>query len=286
MRIPDEVLECVVFLGAKDIDGRVRQLGTGFLFGREIGIGDLEARYLATAKHVIEGILSISADATVYVRFNRSDGTSQVIPAAASAWMFDEDPNVDIAVATVSLDQPMFQSRIVPESLIATDDIIVSEEIGIGDDVFLTGLFVNHFGDKRNVPILRTGTISAMPGEPILVNTMGGLTYIDAYLVEARSIGGLSGSPVFVRTDGMRGNTFIPGLRFWLLGIMRGHWDTKFQVEDAVVPNHLVGEAVNMGMSIVVPASKLIDITNHPTLLELRKQQAEYQRQQKAEAPE
>ena len=66
------------------------------------------------------------------------------------------------------------------------------EEIGIGSEVYFPGLFVHHHG--RNEPIVRGGIVSSMPTEPVLTE----FGEIHAYLAEARSVGGLSGSPVIV----------------------------------------------------------------------------------------
>jgi hypothetical protein len=49
------------------------------------------------------------------------------------------------------------------------------------------GLFSEHQGAERNIPIVRVGNIAAMPEEPVLTTSWGA---IDAYLIEARSIGG------------------------------------------------------------------------------------------------
>jgi hypothetical protein len=74
----------------------------------------------------------------------------------------------------------------------ATDEVIETEAIGIGDEVFMVGLFRNHLGRDRNEPIIRVGNIAAMPTDPIRSQVYGDMR---AILVEARSIGGLSGSP-------------------------------------------------------------------------------------------
>ena len=56
------------------------------------------------------------------------------------------------------------------------------------------------------------------------------------YLVEARSIGGMSGSPVFVRQtlsmqiarkSGPAVTGFMPGTGETLLGMAEGHWDIR-----------------------------------------------------------
>jgi hypothetical protein len=61
---------------------------------------------------------------------------------------------------------------------------------------------VQRAGSTRNIPIVRTGVIAAMPAidEPFVRK---GEEY-HAYLAEMRSIGGLSGSPVFVFLDRTR----------------------------------------------------------------------------------
>jgi hypothetical protein len=77
-----------------------------------------------------------------------------------------------------------------------------SNKVGIGDEVFLTGLFKFHKGKGRNVPVLRTGNISLMPDKGQLVNSSVG--EIEAYLVEIKSTTGLSGSPVFIMFGDLR----------------------------------------------------------------------------------
>jgi hypothetical protein len=100
---------------------------------------------------------------------------------------------------------------------------------------------------------------------------------MEVYLAEGRSIGGLSGSPVFVRPTtrivglgNEQGPQSVFGVGgFHFLGLMRGHWDLPLGVD--------VGhaEAVNMGISIVVPAKKILETLYHPELVALRNQQDE-----------
>jgi hypothetical protein len=81
-----------------------------------------------------------------------------------------------------------------PNAMVATEEVVAERNIGTGDEIAIVGLFRSHYGRERNVPIVRIGNISAMREEPVFTRYAG---YIDAYLIEARSIGGLSGSPVF-----------------------------------------------------------------------------------------
>jgi hypothetical protein len=98
------------------------------------------------------------------------------------------------------------------------------------------------------------------------------------YLAEGCSIGGLSGSPVFVSHTIRLGGTatehgehqYISGLgRPHFLGLMHGHWDLPIgaEVDQA--------EAVNMGISIVIPAKKILEVLYHPELVALRERQDE-----------
>jgi hypothetical protein len=54
---------------------------------------------------------------------------------------------------------------------------------------------------------------------------------------------------------------------FHFLGLMRGHWDLPLGVQVGQ------GEAVNMGISIVVPAKKILETLYHPELVALRDKQ-------------
>ena len=87
------------------------------------------------------------------------------------------------------------------------------EKIRVGSPVGLTGLFVHHHGSSRNIPIVRSGNIAAMTDEP--VSTRRGL--MTAFLVEVRSIGGLSGSPVFAEGVAETG----------VIGLVHGHFDQR-----------------------------------------------------------
>jgi len=110
-----------------------------------------------------------------------------------------------------------------------TPALIEREGIGLGDDVFVVGLFSRRAGQARNIPIIRVGNIVAMPEEPI--KTATGLQ--DAYLIELLSIGGLSGSPVFTYLGGIRRDSPVDreitvtarAGAIHLLGLVHGHWD-------------------------------------------------------------
>jgi hypothetical protein len=265
VRVPDEVLKCVAFLAYEGPNGG-RLAGTAFLLSIAIPDTDRMAVYVVTAKHVIDGIREHATTPYVYIRMNTHEGGSRAVQTPIAAWLsHPDDPFVDVAMIAWVPSNDIFDYQVLAESMIATDEVIQARGIGVGDEAFLTGLFSNHFGTHRNIPIVRVGNIAAMPDEPVRTDFAGTQVAIDAYLLETRSIGGLSGSPVFVVTTGMRGGTpRMGGPQFYLLGLMHGHWDVRFSLADAVIPNGVQAEAVNMGIAIVVPASKILEVTNRP----------------------
>jgi hypothetical protein len=104
------------------------------------------------------------------------------------------DPTVDVAVLPCNIEPEMDVLSISTKhfwSPSANGD----QKIGIGDEVFFPGLFTYAPGHRRNIPILRHGNLAMLPDEPIQVDS----GFAEVYLIEARSIGGISGSPVFVR---------------------------------------------------------------------------------------
>jgi hypothetical protein len=158
----------------------------------------------------------------------------------------------------------------------------IRHSIGIGDDVFTVGLFTYHAGTQRNMPIVRYGNVAMLPDEPIQV----GDGFAEVYLIEARSIGGLSGSPVFVRkttslpiTSEHLTERKLDGLgRLFFLGMMRGHWDIN--ESDLNKPSfiHDRRRGVNLGIGMVVPAAKILEVINHPDLVALRAHREEESR--------
>ncbi|MCK5577053.1 MAG: trypsin-like peptidase domain-containing protein [Dehalococcoidales bacterium] len=249
--------------------------GTAFFVSAPLDIPDHHDCYLITAKHVIEGIKEKSIDQKVYVRMNLKSAPAKFVQAPIEKWLFHpEEANVDVAIFNWIPQQDIYDYRIVPINMAATEDVIKREEIGVGDDVFLTGLFVNHYGLERNIPIIRVGNIASMPEEKVRTEKLGD---IDAYLVEARSIGGLSGSPVFAYLGAMRriGNKVQMGRQgplFYWLGLMHGHFDRSKLELDNLVEDSLINLKINMGIAIVVPVWKVIEVINQEIFMKRREE--------------
>lgn len=97
--------------------------------------------------------------------------------------------------------------------------------------VIITGLFSYHHGNKKNLPIVRTGTIAMIPDEMILTEKFGNM---EGYLIECRSISGISGSPVFVlkpTSIELNGHQVLTSrVSLYLLGLIHGHWDNSYMM--------------------------------------------------------
>lgn len=275
MRVPDEILKSVVFLCTKSTtEGQERfdYRGTGFWVSvpSQAHQGVLSP-YLITAKHNIEKAQQDGQD--LYIRLNRKGGGADHLPVKAE-WTFPEKEGVDLALIPWAAPDA-FDVKAIGIELFATDAVFQKEGIGIGDELFAVGLFTQRHGSRENQPIVRSGVIAAMPTEP-LQDPNTGFEY-DAYLAEIRSLGGLSGSPVFVGLPGIHMPPMIKRAfekYYYLLGVIRGHWDLrKKQTELDFASDDL--EQVNMGIATVTPIQEL-EIMLNPA--ELRKQRARQDR--------
>jgi hypothetical protein len=283
--VEDEIRECVAFVYCNYPDGK-RPIGTAFFLATRIEGTDRFWVFTVTAKHLLRKIKKHSVDQRVHLRLNLRD------PARIKASVGKEDLNEDTAwmdsrldmwmshpsdetadVAVLPIAPPdVFRFRSFDIASSATPEVIRKEGIGVGDEVFIVGLFSNHVGRARNIPIIRIGNIAAMPEERVSTENFGD---IEAYLIETRSIGGLSGAPVFAHLSPVRVHDQAikiaadGGGIFRLLGLIHGHFDVKHTNRAT-----LTDEKINMGIAIVVPVSKIIDTINRPEVLEMKKKHA------------
>ena len=252
------------FLGRKPNHGDIKPVGTVFFVSRSIVGTDSLFVYAVTARHVLDKI-GEAGGYQVFLRLNIRGQGATWVEAKLQEWAFHpDDSSVNVAVRKVDFDQS-FDHKVYPIESMVGPEILQEHAIGIGDEVFLVGLFSQHYGTERNIPIVRVGNIAAMPEEKII----SGNYILDAYLVEARSIGGISGSPVFVYPGPTRPINGVVrlmggGSSFYLLGLMHGHWDGSASNLDLVVEDVAGRNQVNMGIAIVVPASKILETINQP----------------------
>jgi hypothetical protein len=273
MRLPDQVLNTVCFIAKSAAMDTYR--ATGFIVSVP-GAHENAHLYLVTAKHVAAAV----ASEPFIIGFNNKQGTKgrfevNYDPSFPHRWWdHPTEPNaVDVAVFPFapteyhSLDVEWIHYP----NMFATPEIIASEGIGIGDEIAVIGLFTRFPGTKRHFPIARIGNLAMLPSERI---PLEGFDPMEAYLAEGRSIGGLSGSPVFVRQTVNTTVTIHKGKpvpfagigQIYFLGLIHGHWDLPKSIEKTSQ-----AEAVNMGISIIVPAQKVWEVVNHPELAEQRR---------------
>jgi hypothetical protein len=287
MLVPDDVLKNVLFIGTKH-DGTFRPRGTGFIvIYEEHGH---QFMHLVTAEHVIFNMIQRGSE--IWCRANLINGDAQEFFVGKDGWRFHPDHSTDVAVCPFNpkvydIDYVSFAVN-GHQSVAGTADILRREKIGLGEEVFIVGLFRDHHGVNRNIPIIRVGNIAMLQGEPVFTKYVG---YTDAYLIEARSIGGVSGSPVFISMPPFRvvdgAVVATEGLQYYLLGLVHGHFDVRSINEDTVVDIDTADRgSINTGVGIVIPVEKILETLRHPDLMSLRQQRADKFRNAKGATPD
>lgn len=292
MRVPDILLNSAVFLSYDYIESGITKRdrsSTAFLVSVPATLpllSHVQHNYLVTAAHLVK---DKPVSTTYYAELPMGDGERvRTQMGAQIGWHFHPEPATmqntsDVAVlplTTLSLDH--ISSFILPISLFLTDEVIQRPHpqghgnlIGIGDEVFMIGRFSPpHSVTAPDDPILRMGTVSMMEGK------LRSRAYImDGYLVELHSLTGMSGAPVFVRETLPDGKG-----SFYLMGLMHAHYSSTLRDIDDIVfdfdeqrtkaqkTERTGADPINIGIAIVVPANKILETLNQPTLVEMRLQ--------------
>lgn len=261
-RISDTVLESVFFLyPSRDAAERGERLGgSGFFTSIPSAADGYHHVYAVTNKHLIAGD-------HIFLRINTKDGGVNILETDQRAWKSATDD--DLSVLPIVLDD-RHQYRAVQRSLYVSDTIMAKHNIGPGDEVCMVGRFVNRDGVQKNSPSVRSGVISTMHQEKIR-HPLGHDQ--ETISVEMRSIGGYSGSPVFVfippfsvRDD--KGDMSNASYYMGFLGIDWGHVKTSEPVRTNEQHDKHAQLFVeyNSGMANVVPAWRLTALLDIPQL--------------------
>lgn len=240
-RIPDKVIKSVFYLYRSREDALAGRNpgGTGFVVsyegtfetGRSLdptGIGN--HYYGVTNWHVA------CSNGFSTIRLNTKDGGTDVIELDPSEWHFIPG-KYDVAVVPLSLSRNEHDVSAVSSFDFATNyqplrGINSGDGIGVGDDVFMIGLFIDHAGITTNVPSARFGNISMLPSEKATIKQSTGL-HGESYVVDMHSRTGFSGSPVYVyKTFGS--DLSEDGIKFDELNIDQlndgNYWSDKIDV--------------------------------------------------------
>lgn len=287
--ISDEMRKCVAFLGTRE-NGKFVPRATVFFVSYMQDQHQFD--HMVTAEHVVSGLLTKNKD--MWLRANLVGGGVVELPLPHDAFYFhpnaDMEPT-DVAVSPVQFGlvdeetgkKSLIDARVIPLSgptSFAPTEWFKKTQMGLGKEIVTIGLFRSHYGKDRNVPVIRVGNIAAKPEEPIHTSYCG---YMKAYLVEARSIAGLSGSPVFSVMDSSQFMTRTLARHLGkkdlfeeekpqvaaMVGLMHGHFDIRNLNEDVVTDDGTA--SVHTGMGVVVPVEKIIETLEHPDLVAKRK---------------
>ena len=255
----------VIFLFAEDSQAPI---GTAFVIGYPVsGMSDTVVPLVVTAKHVV------GDREKVIGRFTAKSGPVPVtvlydlidLRRKGDVWEHP-DEGVDLLVFRT----PHFEAvdyQPFPVALIASKRNYAEEDIKATDRVIFPCLLVNFMGTARNYPVIRSGSIALIPGEPVPLEYDVGVRRIrtaqQVILIDATSIPGASGSPVFLGPEPRsKGEAFmLGGTQPWLLGVMHGFYPALPRELVGVQTNRVVPAfAENSGIAIVFPSWFLHEI--------------------------
>ncbi len=215
--------------------------------------------YVITNRHVVE-----EANARfIRLHTHNKDNPIEVIEGA---WEYHTQGD-DIAACEFPI-RAKYNYISLPVEFVLTKQNTEDLRIGLGDDLFMVGRFLNHDGKDKNIPVVRFGTIAMMPDEPILNN--GRLQ--ESFLMEIRTIPGFSGSPVFVHIPDTRfkDHRFRPTTAERKNFTQYGYLEKCIGIEwcrikgETVATPSINGSAFNIqltsGMSACIPSWKILDL--------------------------
>jgi hypothetical protein len=222
---------------------------------------------VVTAKHVVGDRERIVG------RFTRKSGgipagiTYDLVGLRRSGDLWEHpDEGVDLLVfRTLHFEEADYEVLSMP--LIASKKTYLEEKIQPTDRVIFPCLLVNFMGASRNYPVVRDGSIALIPDEPVPleydVGTKRIRTEQQVILIDATSIPGASGSPIFlgpgIRAE--RGSGSLFATRPWLLGVMHGFYPaTPRELVDVQVGKVIPAFSENSGIAIAFPSWRLLEI--------------------------
>ena len=302
MIVEKVILYSTAFVGHPLPSGRFDLAGSGFFV--YLRHGDYAFTYFVTAHHVIDADwrrrdAPFPPQGDIYVRINRKDGKlPYLLKTAKSDWLYHqdrravdlcayliddrrEDPNSEWEVGWLNI------RALSLTSVIAGSAGIPIVPLWLGDEVFIVGAFPHRIGEKKNIPIVRKGSVAALLDEPIEHAS----PRHPAYLIETRSLGGISGSPVFfdvATREGKSGRVWGPAtvtntetgeslrpttlLPYRLVGMVLGTWGVNGQDFLATTESdvELTDADINSGITAVMSVDQITDFLESPALKDLR----------------
>ncbi|MGQ0741893.1 MAG: S1 family peptidase [Alphaproteobacteria bacterium] len=279
-RIPENHLDCVCYLYRTRADAKVGRntVGTGFLTIIQSQANPAKGWvYAITNWHVA------CRDGGSVVSINTHEGEPDVFEFDSAEWQFDA--RFDIAAIPIPLDNAKHRIAYVPTPgfLEASNP----RKIGVGEDVYMLGRFIDYTGAQVASPFVRFGHISSMP---VPIKQPNGII-ADSFCIDVHSRSGYSGSPVWVyRTPGynlaevldaksqkvlLAGTSYLGLLgihwgqfpELWELESIKGGEEPKREAALITEGNYVRGLS---GMTCVLPAWNILEVLNLPKLKNVR----------------
>jgi hypothetical protein len=269
-QLPTSATKCTIYLYRTVEEARAggEYGGTGFIVGVPSAVDPkVHYTYAVTNWHVAV------QDGFPVIRIATQNGAApDIFDFDSSEWFFVPGGG-DVAVVPIRLNTKLHDFRFISTNMFFTKELIQAKSVGPGEDVFMVGRFVDWDGLDQNLPSVRFGNISMMPGPKIYQpNKSEG----ESYILDMHSRTGYSGSPVFVyRTVGQdlsSGNLDMSNQFIGLLGIHWGQFPEVWEIQDAgPTPTASVAVPVSAdkktirglsGMTLVAPAWGIIETLN------------------------
>lgn len=263
-RIDDNVLDTAIYL-YPDVVSAISGSsagGSGFLVNLPIPDKPDHSYVVAISnRHVVE-------NGNPVVRLNTKDGFTAVYDLLEPSWVM-HDGGQDLAAHIIKVDPERQKFRGLGVRSILTKERSEELDVGPGTDVFMVGRFIHQDGNQSNVPTVRFGTIAQMPS--IVTDSATGRGN-ESYIVECRSIGGFSGSPIYLHAEPghLNNKTQSRETRGYSGYLVAVDWAHSGQTE--FVYNAL-GEETQMyvesstGLAMAIPSWRLLELLNDPNLL-------------------
>jgi hypothetical protein len=253
--------------------------------------------YFITAKHVVwnewrKRGAKFPPDGEVTIRINRHRSGIKEINLKRSEWLYHEDRFVDLCAVPITEPEHRYLSEgdvspihITNLAASFSSPGIRAEQMMLGDEVFITGAFLQRLGETKNIPIVRTGNIAALCEEPVEFLS----PRHPAYLVETRSLGGISGSPVWFDpttrlgrsgrawgpaavTNAETGKTSEPTVivPYRLVGMVLGTWSSPTDIDFVSREEAKTDAEWNTGISVVIPDFRIMEFLMSDSLKQHR----------------
>ena len=260
--IPDRVRKCVAYIVKPgSTESQNKPVGTGFFVGYKYP--EVEGKtyvFLVTAKHVLfDDNGKLHQKLLVRLNEKESGNARDFDLLRMDAWFTHEKEQKAVDIAVHPLLPREAEFLYISKQHFITDEVILKRKIGIGDELFYTGLLSYHSGLHHITPIVRFGRIALTTTE----KTVDGRYY---HFIDAGNIPGHSGSPVFLWATATRkpGQIIVGSRIFGLYGVVSGvleyNKELKATVPKITAKRMIPIDARSGGITAIVPVKYLIDI--------------------------